>query len=320
MLTRDQIIFACELFTGRKPSDHLVERLTPLCSTVQDLRTILLSPKNVRRTLSTTVPSSILVDVDFDAALEIDVYTSQHILERMMSDVRHTWTHLGLTEPYWSVLTHKHFLQQSFSDHCERYFEQGRQDVERFQRILKRNTIRLPSLPTCLEYGSGTGRMSQWLAGLFSRLICTDISCEHLRLLKSHLKPLDNCNIDYIDLSSLSALMSLPKSDIVISILVLQHNPPPLSLFIVRNLLASLRAGGVAYLQIISVGTNYSFCLSEYLKRDTASDTMELHVLPQQYIFREATMCDCNIIEVYPDRYLGIEGWISNTFLIQKER
>jgi hypothetical protein len=46
--------------------------------------------------------------------------------------------------------------------------------------------------------------------------------------------------------------MSLPKVDAVVTLIVLQHNPPPVIKLILRSLLDALKQGGVAYFQLLT--------------------------------------------------------------------
>ena len=45
---------------------------------------------------------------------------------------------------------------------------------------------------------------------------------------------------------------------------------------------------------------------------------MEVHLLPQRYIFDIITANGCDVLEVQPDHMLGSPEWISNTFLCRK--
>ena len=50
------------------------------------------------------------------------------------------------------------------------------------------------------------------------------------------------------------------------------------------------------------------------------AEQMEMHVLPQRFIFEVAAECDCLVLEVQPDNYTGIADGVSNTFLLQKRQ
>jgi hypothetical protein len=45
-----------------------------------------------------------------------------------------------------------------------------------------------------------------------------------------------------------------------------------------------------------------------------------MHVIPQREIFDLAEVSDCSVLDVEPDRCVGTPGWMSNTFLVRKQR
>ena len=80
----------------------------------------------------------------------------------------------------------------------------------------------------------------------------------------------------------------------------------------------TLRAGGVAYFQVPTHSQGYTFNVHEYLKSDLEMN-MEVHVLPQRYIFDIITANACDVLEVQADNMLGSPEEISNTFLCRKK-
>jgi hypothetical protein len=102
------------------------------------------------------------------------------------------------------------------------------------------------------------------------------------------------------------------------SIIVLQHNPPPVIAHILRMLLRSLRPGGVAYFQVPTYRSGYTFDSHRYLTDDVTPGAFEMHLLPQSVVFQVVEQEGCAVLEVQPDHWVGRPEWLSNTFLVQR--
>jgi hypothetical protein len=110
----------------------------------------------------------------------------------------------------------------------------------------------------------------------------------------------------------------LPKVDVALSILVLQHNPPPVIGFLVNALIRSLSPGGVVFLQVPTYRLDYTFSITDYLA-EQASQGVEMHVLPQRMIFEIVQSAGARVLEVIDDNWTGLRyKEVSNTFVIQK--
>jgi hypothetical protein len=110
----------------------------------------------------------------------------------------------------------------------------------------------------------------------------------------------------------------MPTVDILYSTITFQHNPPPLSLFIIRKLLNKLSNNGVAYFQIPTFKSGYIFEAERYLFSSPKGD-MEMHYLPQYYIYDAIQNSSCVCLEVREDGFLDEDDFaISNQFLVKK--
>jgi len=114
-------------------------------------------------------------------------------------------------------------------------------------------------------------------------------------------------------------MVNLERVDLVYSLIVLQHNPPPVIRLIVRAFLKALNPGGVAYLQVPTYRVGYRSSPGEYLENEAKKHVMmEMHVLPQRVIFT-AREESCELVEVLEDGSTGLRfGKVSKTFLIRK--
>ncbi len=257
--------------------------------------------------------------LDAEPEQEIDHEASSTDLAKLLARVHQSWHFLGEADPYYSVLTWERFRNSRDSIAKEEFLATGKGDVERLKSWLLRNEVGMNPDWTCLEYGCGTGRDTFHLSRAFKHIFSYDISEPHLRLARENCsQALSEARITFGRITDLSALDNLPNVDLVFSVIVLQHNPPPIIGLILRKLLEKLRPNGVAYFQIPTAGRGYSFRMQEYLKERVDKPRMETHVLPQRHVFRIIEGCGCQLLEVQPDNLLGSLEYISTTFLVRK--
>jgi SAM-dependent methyltransferase len=145
-----------------------------------------------------------------------------------------------------------------------------------------------------------------------------DVSKGHLKLAEEFCLESGISNINWIHLDSLSGLAALPEVDAFYSRIVLQHNPPPVSQFILKNLLAKLNPGGVGFFQVPTYMQGYQFNIDPYLEASREATQMEMHPIPQSRIFKICEDENVRVLEVFEDQCCrDVEG-ISNTFVVQK--
>ena len=108
--------------------------------------------------------------------------------------------------------------------------------------------------------------------------------------------------------------MNLPKVDLVYSIIVLQHNPPPIISLIIKGFIKARNSGGAALFQVPTYRIGYAFCLEKYLSNEATKQEMEMHLLAQKNIFQIVKKQGGEIVEVLEDAYTGLNyKEISNT-------
>src|SRR5208283_3395098 len=107
---------------------------------------------------------------------------------------------------------------------------------------------------------------------------------------------------------------NLERADLVYSVIVLQHNPPPIIRLIVRAFLKALNPGGAAYFQVPTYRGGYRFSPGEYLENEAKKHVMmEMHAHPQRVIFQTAREEGCKLVEVLEDSSTGLRlGEVSN--------
>jgi 2-polyprenyl-3-methyl-5-hydroxy-6-metoxy-1,4-benzoquinol methylase len=240
-------------------------------------------------------------------------------LERLFFHIQNVWEHLGETEPHWSVLVWEQFKSLNIKETRNEFYNSGLNNVATFFKTLERSGIDHTSLKTCLEYGCGLGRVTCWLAKRFESVIGYDISRSHLRLAKQYLDEIGIENVTLKHISKPQEIGNFPKVDVVYSVIVLQHNPPPIICVIIQELMRALNSGGIAFFQVPTYRLGYRFSLQEYLANEATQSEMEMHVLPQKEIFDIVRKEQGKLVEVLEDGWTGLRyGERSNTFVVQK--
>lgn len=251
--------------------------------------------------------------------MAIEQVQSPADLEKLYLHIQRVWEHLGETEPHWSVLSAEAFKQVNLKDSEQAFYNSGRKAVEILFHTLERNGIDPQSFKTCLEYGCGLGRVTRWLAEKFTQVYGYDISRSHLQSAGHYLENTGIKNVSLHHLQALPELDNLPKVDVVYTIIVLQHNPPPIIARIVAALIACLNPGGVAFFQIPTYHKHYRFSLQEYLRNEGEKQEIEMHVLPQSEVLEIIYNEGGQIVEVLEDSMAGAGlGIRSNSFVVRK--
>src|SRR5262249_6189698 len=113
---------------------------------------------------------------------------------------------------------------------------------------------------------------------------------------------------------------NLPRVDFIYSVIVLQHNPPPIIRFIIQGFIKALNPKGVALFQVPTYSLGYEFSWEKYASREVKNRGMEMHVLPQKQVFEVIRQEGGRLIEVIEDGRTGLRyKEMSNTFLVQKD-
>jgi hypothetical protein len=103
--------------------------------------------------------------------------------------------------------------------------------------------------------------------------------------------------------------------DLWFSKLVLQHNPPPVTLHILDKMFTGLAPAGVAVVHLRTYWIGYSFDVADYLANN-AGQEMEMHVTPQKPILELAWRHGCCLLDVREEG--ATPEWLTNIFVFQK--
>jgi SAM-dependent methyltransferase len=261
------------------------------------------------------------VNLNFRGPMSVQASCSREELEALWNHISEVWNHLGSTDPLWSVLTNGRYRVSNSPDASaiDDFYEGGQVDKNYLMAALSRNGFEPADFDTLAEYGCGVGRTTSWLAPAFRNIKAFDISAPHLNLARNYLASVGQSNVDFVHVSGPADLEKLQGIDLFFSLIVLQHNPPPIILDVLRQAFTGLSAGGVAVFQVPTHSETYRFALSEYWRDVAVKKEMEIHFLPQRAVLDVAENCGLRALEVRPDHCVGhFHDWMSNTFVLQK--
>lgn len=317
-LSPDAVVWAYRLFLDRDPESQamVADKLARNKDTRQLRQEFLQADEYRQNNTSVSIPSL----TGFEPPQSIEEIHDPAELHALLSHIQAAWHHLGETEPHWSVLSSEEFKQANIDNTLQNFYESGQHDVLRLIKTLERNGIDPSAIKTCLEYGCGLGRVTCWLARTFESVDAFDISRPHLHGAQDYLSSQGVENVALHQINAIADIENLPQADLVYSVIVLQHNPPPIIAIIVRQFMRSLNPGGVAYFQLPTYRLGYQFSLQQYLASDANRREIEMHCLPQSQVFEIARQESCTVLEVLEDAWTGSRyKEVSNTFLVQKK-
>ena len=322
MITSEQVTLAYQLLLGRDPeSTDIVNNLCQTVHSVAALRDNFMRSSEFRTRMGEVLDKHQDIQQRHPFHLPhipVEAEVSDELLKKMFDRIKFEWTHLGEVEPYWSTITQPQYHLDHFEENRQQFYNSGKYVLDIFLAALRRSNINPGNIQSILEVGCGVGRVSQFLAQSFPKLTAVDISLPHLLIAKSQMETLGLTNSNFIHIDDPRVMHQLTNVDAILSVITLQHNPPPVMAWILRNLLGILNSGGVAFIQIPTYRNGYLFETERYLQT-AQPNTLEMHFLPQPDVFRIISEMGCTCLEIREDGMVGDETqMLSNTFLIQK--
>jgi SAM-dependent methyltransferase len=308
-------------FLKREPdAEELRQYVTALQAS--NLETVIhefLASEAFRAVLARQIP----LTVQFNGSPPMDVETdvSPNVLSILWNHISASWTKLGEADPLWSVITDPRFRRSSNPTEAvtSEFYNNGQGDVLLLEAFLARAGLSMENFPVIAEYGCGVGRVTHWLSPRFRQVKAFDISRPHLEMAEKLLKDRSISNVELIHVRDRSDLARLNGFDLFFSIIVLQHNPPPIILDILRQAFLGLNPHGVTFFQVPTYATDYTFRVNPYLKKVLNEQDMEIHFVPQANILDLADRCGMKVLEIRADHGLwDFDRWLSHTFLMRK--
>jgi len=313
MVTRDDVRYAYRLILGREPeSEDAIEAKVKFHESLATLRGEFLGCPEFMAThpsLGAEVARGYWEDRG-----KIDITVPDDKLERMVGRVREQWTHLGEVDPYWSVLTAEEYRSNRLNDdRLEQFYETGRQAASVIDIFQRRTGVGVPT-GICFELGCGVGRVTQVLARRFEKVIAADISPGNLAICQQYMKQKNITNVETFLIRDPSDISKIQRIDFFFSLIVLQHNPPPIQKYLLDTIFAKISRGGGALFQTPDSMPNYSFDADEFLNSPHA--LMDMHCLPKSAVFELLRKHDIPLRDMAMDNWTGAFG--SYTYFAQR--
>lgn len=246
----------------------------------------------------------------------IDVTGSEEQIKKLEQHVRSVWARYGQTDPYFSVLTADKFHAAHISSaDIDEFYATGLNDFNSTLECCKRNGVTANFGGTVLDFGCGLGRIGEHLSKSFACYIGVDISKPHLDQASARFDALGRKNGQF---RLLPDILKNPKPvDFIFSLIVLQHNPPPMIAVLIAHMCTMLRPGGLLCFQVPISLENYRFRLESYLANLPSHGAVEMHCLPKRDVARILKNNGCDLLEAASYDYIGDIG-VSYRFLARK--
>jgi cyclopropane fatty-acyl-phospholipid synthase-like methyltransferase len=313
--TAEDVRLAYHIILGRAPESEEVisQQLQDHPTLWRLLQIFYASPEGRRRRI--TEACAVISDEQDGRGIEVEA--DPDALEELTRHVAQVWARYGREDAYYSVLTDPRYLsERRKGDDVEALYGTGVAEVASFHKLCARNGVSPDPAWTVLELGCGVGRMAEAFANQHARYIGVDISAEHLSLARDRLEARQVVNTE---LRLLPAFLKEPGAyDVFFSVLVLQHNPPPIIHDLLDHAFAHLRTGGYAAFQVPCHLRDYRFQVQGYLSGEGRLEHMEMHALPQRHVFALMRKHGLTPLEVTPNARIGPSGF-SYGFLARKD-
>jgi len=251
-------------------------------------------------------------------SVQVHMSTEEHraLFERIQTQ----WTGYGESEPFASVLSDQRFMKDNIEENMHLLEASGTEVVRRLQVLAERNQVVLPK-GRCLELGCGVGRITKPLSPLFEHVVAADISPGNLAQCEKRLDAADISNVERVLLQSPAHIESIREIDAFLSVIVLQHNPPPVQHYLLNSILRNMNTGGIAFFQTATFNPGYAYQIPFHLSlHKEAFESWSLHCLPMRYILKLLQTHGLELLEVIEDGQTGglLKRFHSHTFFAIK--
>ena len=315
MVTRNEVVDAYRLLLGREPeSEAAIAAKLPLADWLALRHDFMASPEFDGGAPGRRTPANALLAPPNRVEVEVE----RSCFDALMAHVRQTWEALGTERPHWSVLTNAAFLPEQIGENLDSFYASGALDLAALEAALARAAMPLDAHGRVFELGCGVGRLTEHLAGRFRAVVACDVSRPHLDIARDRLRSRGIGNVAFRRLDDLPVLENEPPFDLFVSLITLQHNPPPLIHAILKAAFARLSRGGAAYFQVPVHQGGYGFRIADYLRRlEAGAAVMEMHLVPQHQLFALFAASGITVRDMLFDDRTGGD-FLSASFLLQK--
>jgi len=164
-----------------------------------------------------------------------------------MVDTDAAWERIAQNDPYWGVLSTDDFLGNVLEGEVkERFFRSGQEHIDHVLEVLRSHVAPGFMPRSALDYGCGVGRLLLPLANICDRVVGIDVSTTMLGRASENLA---SEGLGDVELRRPSELDSIPRVQLVHSVLVLQHMNPRRGMATLAALVDLLEPGGCGAVQ-----------------------------------------------------------------------
>ena len=312
-LTPLDIRYVYRSIIHRAPTNDEIEKW--IGKNIIELRKNLVNTEEFRTTLR---QSNTKIVGTFLSAPEnnIQIEGPSEQFEQMVNRIKTYWSGRGEVDAEFSVLTNPKFTADNIQKNRLEFYSIGERDFDVLKAFFKRNNEPLEAVRSAIDFGCGVGRVSAAMARRFDQVVGVDISPGHLKKAEEWFESQKLANGSFVHLHDLDVIDALPEVDLFYSLIVLQHNPPPMMLEMLKRLLQRVRKDGYALFQLPTYCADYSFTWDQYF---TTEPKMEMHSLPQRYVFETLQNAGYRLIECHQDRRASARH-MSHTFFAQRSQ
>lgn len=314
-VTRDEVVWAYRILLGREPEREGVIEGKMGAGSVAELRGMIMASAEFRNQNTEAFP---LVGRFLEVASnDVDLAATPAQRAAMLDNIRREWRRFGESEPHWSVLTGEEFRPERIGETIEQFYRTGRDHLVTMLNPIRRAGLPAERFGRVLDFGCGVGRLTLALAPLAGEAVGVDISPAHLRLAGERARETGVGNARFEAIDDVADLDRYRDGfDLVVSFIVLQHNPPPIMAVLLEKLLAALAPRGVLLVQLPTYIAGQRFAAADYLAH--AQPAMEMNGLPQHDVFRIIREAGAHVLEVRQDTFLTGGGGLSHTLAIRR--
>jgi 2-polyprenyl-3-methyl-5-hydroxy-6-metoxy-1,4-benzoquinol methylase len=252
---------------------------------------------------------------------EVQLSMSNNQCQALFDRIRAQWQEYGNSEPFASVLSDNKFLRQNIEQSIHVLDSSGIEMVRRLLVLAERNSIVIPR-GRCLELGCGVGRITQPLCQLFDKVIAADISLPHLKICEDRVVGAAGRRVELMHLTAPEQISTVQNIDVFVSVIVLQHNPPPIQYFLLDKVFENIQKNGIVFFQTATFNPSYGYNIDRHLAMGTEDfNSWSLHCLPMKSVFQLFKKHRLEAVEVVEDgQSAGHQNrFHSHTFLAIKQ-
>jgi len=218
----------------------------------------------------------------------------------LAASTRENWDRLAAADAMWTVLSDPDKAGGKW-DPAE-FFATGASIVDRLQEFETRG-FRI-ARGVAVDFGSGLGRVSRWLATMFSHVVGVDISPTMLELAEAH--NAGRPPITFVQGNETGIPLATASADFIHSIIALQHIPQALQQIYLREFARLARAGGHLYFQLPSHPVYVKETSFRFIHETPAGPSaIDIHTFPRADVEELLQAAGCEVLDVFDDESCG---------------